>query len=88
MDNYLWFKSENPQFRYLKKVKMTAIFEDASEAAKLACESICDNLDSNFPLSEDKIPQLLEFIYKEIQPMVIEPEDKDNNAQDDKSPKA
>lgn len=88
MDNYLWFKAQNPQFLYLKKVRMTAIFEDASEAAKLACDPTCDNLDSNFPLSEDKIPQLLEFVYKEIQPMVIEPEDKDNNAQDDKSPKA
>lgn len=86
-DSYLWLKAENPQFIYLQKVRMTGIFEDPSEAAKLACEPECDNLDSKFPLSDDKVPQLLEFVYKELQLPVVEPEDKDNNAQDDKAPK-
>lgn len=86
-DNYLWLKSENPQFIYLQRIRMTGIFENAAEAAKLACEPTCDSLDSNFPLSDDKVPQLLEFVYKELQLPVVEPEDKDNNAQDDKAPK-
>ena len=86
-NNYLYLKSENPQFLYLRNIKMTGIFENAAEAAKLACESTCDSLDSNFPLSDDKVPQLLEFVYKELQVPVAEPEDKENNAQDDKSPK-
>jgi hypothetical protein len=86
-DRYLWLKAKNPQFLYLQKVRMTAIFENPSDAAKLACEQTCDSLDSAFPISEDKVPQLLEFIYKELQVPVVEPEDKDNNAQDDKAPK-
>lgn len=86
-DRYLWLKSENPQFLYLQKVRMTGIFENAAEAAKYACEPNCDNLDSTFPIADDKIPQLLEFVYKELQAPVVEPEDKDNNAQDDKAPK-
>jgi len=86
-DKYLYLKSENPQFIYLKDIKMTGIFENAAEAAKLACEPQCDSLDSEFPISDDKVPQLLEFVYKELQGPVIEPEDKDNNAQDDKAPK-
>lgn len=86
-DNYLWLKSENPQFIYLKKIKMTGIFENAAEAAKLACEPTCDSLDSTLPISDDKIPQLLELVYNELKAPVVEPEDKDNNAQDDKAPK-
>lgn len=86
-DRYLWLKAKNPQFLYLQKVRMTAIFENPSDAAKLACEPTCDSLDSAFPISEDKVPQLLEFVYKELQLPVVEPEDKDNNAQDDKAPK-
>lgn len=86
-NNYLYLKSTNPQFLYLQNIKMTGIFENAAEAAKLACEPNCDNLDSTFPLSDDKVPQLLEFVYKELQVPVVEPEDKDNNAQDDKAKK-
>lgn len=86
-DHYLWLKAENPQFLYLQKVRMTGIFDNAAEAAKLACEPTCDNLDSTFPIADDKVPQLLEFVYKELQAPVVEPEDKDNNAQDDKAPK-
>ena len=86
-DNYLYMKSENPQFIYIKNVKMTGIFENAAEAAKLACEPTCDNLDAAFPLSDDKVPQLLEFVYKELRGPAVEPEDKTNNAQDDKAPK-
>ena len=86
-NSYLYLKSENPQFIYLQKVKMTGIFENAADAAKLACEPTCDSLDSTFSIADDKVPQLIEFVYKELVPAVVEPEDKDNNAQDDKAPK-
>lgn len=84
---YLYMRSENPQFLYLQKVMMTGIFENAAEAAKLACEPTCDSLDSTFSIADDKVPQLLEFVYNELKATVVEPEDKDNNAQDDKAGK-
>ena len=37
-DSYLYFKSSNPQFLYLENVRMSAIFEDPEEAAKLECD--------------------------------------------------
>lgn len=87
-DNYLYLKSQNPQYLYLKDVKMKAVFEDPKEAAKLACEPTCDNLDSKFPLSEDKIPLLLEYVVKDLAPALTQPEDKQNDAQDETSTKA
>ena len=67
---------------------MKAVFEDPKEAAKLACEPTCDNLDSKFPLSEDKIPMLLEYVVKDLAPALTQPEDKQNDAQDETSTKA
>ena len=36
-DSYLYIKSDNPQMYYLKKVKVTGIFEDSTKVAELQC---------------------------------------------------
>ncbi len=84
-DNYLYFKSTNPQYLYLEKVKMTAIFEEAEKAAKLACENsdTCDILDMSFPLEEALISQVIQLAVKELSGALYKPEDSDNNASDD-----
>lgn len=85
-DNHLWFKSGNPQFLYLKKAKLTAIFEEASKAAELTCENedICDPMDAEFPLEEALIPDLINLIVTTITRTVSTPEDVINNANDDR----
>lgn len=91
-DHYLYFKSDNPQFQYLKKVSFTGIFEDTDKAAELSCEdkdndgnTVCDVLDKDFPIEEDLIPMLLELVIKQVLGATYRPADTANNAQDDTS---
>lgn len=87
-DNYLYFKSFNPQFLYLEKVRLTGIFENPEKAAELECnrdESSCDILDYEFPLEEALIPQLVSMVVKELGVGAYKPEDSTNDANDDLS---
>ena len=67
-DGYLYFKSSNPQFLYLEKVRMTGIFEDPDKAAELECDSNnnleCDVLDREFPLEEGLVASVIELVIK------------------------
>lgn len=87
-DKYLYFKSFNPQFLYLEKVRVTGIFEEADKAAELLCdkeEVACDILDTNFPIEDALVPQLIEVIVKSLQGPEYAPEDKNNDANDNLS---
>lgn len=84
-DNYLYFKSFNPQYLYLEKARLTGIFEEPEKAAELECnrdESTCDPMDMKFPLEEALIPQVVELVVKELSRPEYLPEDKQNNADD------
>ena len=88
-DGYLYFKSNNPQYLYMEQAKMTGIFENPEEVAKLSCEDneeeSCDILDKDFPLEEALVPVLIELCVKELSGAVYRPEDNRNNASDDLS---
>lgn len=87
-DDYLYFKSSNPQFLYLENVKMTGIFEDPDKAAELECDSEdkqCDVLDRNFPLEEGLVPSVIELVVKYLSGAVYRPKDSANNANDELS---
>lgn len=88
-DGYLYFKSSNPQFLYLKKVKMTGIFEDPDKAAELECDSNnnleCDVLDREFPLEEGLVASVIELVIKYLSGAVYRPKDQENDANDDLS---
>lgn len=91
-DQYLYFKSSNPQYLYLEKVRFTGIFEDPDKAAQLSCDNtdedgntICDIMDRDFPLEESLIPPLIGMIVKELAGPSWKPKDTDNNASDDLS---
>lgn len=86
IDNHLYLKSNNPQFLYLKKLKVSGIFEDSDKAKDLVCcddGSTCDVLDQTFPLQGDLIPQLIEFLVKELSGVLWRQSDKQNNSNDD-----
>ena len=88
-DDYLYLKSENPQYLYMKKLRMTAVFEDFEEAAQLACNedgvTVCDKLDAQFPIESAQVPVIIELVVKELLGVKYQPKDKNNNAADDAS---
>ena len=85
-DGYLYFKSWNPQFLYLEKVKFTAIFENAKEVSGLTCNgdegTACDFLDRTFPIEEALVPPLIELVVNELRKAEYAPSDEENNADD------
>lgn len=89
-DLHLYLNSSNPQFLYLKKLRMSAIFEDMDEAAGLLCDSdgesqSCDVLDMEFPIRDYLVPPLIELVVKELSGVKYQPKDNKNNADDDLS---
>ena len=85
-DFHLYLNSNNPQFFYLRKLRINAIFEDFEEAAKLACdqsENPCDILDMPFPIREYLVPMLIELVVKEVTGQALYKQDIRNNAADD-----
>ena len=89
-DLHLYLSSSNSQFLYLKKLRLSAIFEDFDEAADYLCDSegndaSCDVLDMEFPIREYLVPQLIDYVVRELTNSVYKPEDKRNNADDDLS---
>ena len=89
-DNYLYFKSFNPQFLYLEKVRMTGIFEDPQAASELQCSDengniVCDVLDRTFPIEDALIPPMVELVVKELLGAEYRPADETNDAKDNLS---
>jgi hypothetical protein len=84
-DNYLYFKSDNPQFLHLEKVKFTGIFQDPKDLIKLQCNegNPLDIMNADFPLEEALIPPVLELVIKDLLGASYRPEDINNNAKDD-----
>ena len=79
VDNHLYLKSSNPQFKHLEKVHITGIFENPTE---LLSENDAV-MDAKFPLEEALIPPVIELIVKELSSGILRPEDTENNAADD-----
>lgn len=85
---HLYLNSSNPQFFYLKELRMSAIFEDFDEAVDLLCDDGdgstegCDVLDSEFPIREYLVPPLIELVVKELSGFKYQKEDVQNNAKD------
>ena len=88
-DLHLYLNSSNPQFLYLKKLRMSAVFEDIEEAAGLICPdgdasgTACDVLDMEFPIREYLVPALIELVVNELTGTAFIKPDEKNNAKDD-----
>jgi hypothetical protein len=87
---HLYLKSSNPQFLYLKKIRMSATFEDLEEVAPLLCDEdggdkSCDVMEMDFPIREYLVPILIDLVVKELVGAEYKPEDEGNNAKDDLS---
>lgn len=89
-DLHLYLRSDNPQFLYLKKLRMLAVFEDFDEASDLLCDNegedtSCDVLDATFPIRDYLVPSLIELCEKELLGASYRPKDNVNSASDDLS---
>lgn len=89
-DDYLYLKSASPQYLYLEKVRMKAVFEDFEKAAQYACNDsgealVCDKLDMKFPIERALVPVLIEAVVKELLGASYRPKDSINNSEDDLS---
>lgn len=89
-DLHLYMNSNNPQFLYMKQLRMSAVFEDVDEASELLCDGDgnptgCDVLDMDFPIREYLVPTLIELVVKELTGAAYKPSDTVNNAKDDLS---
>lgn len=87
-DLHLYLKSNNPQFLYLKKLRMSAVFEDFDDVADYLCDDTgedisCDVLDAAFPIREYLVPALIELVVKELVGAEYKPVDEKNSASDD-----
>lgn len=89
-DQHLYLNSSNPQFLYLNKLRMSAVFEDFDDAADYLCDNegnstSCDVLNEEFPIREYLVPTLIEMVVKELVGAAYKPADRVNNANDDLS---
>lgn len=89
-DLHLYLTSSNPQFFYLKKLRMSAIFEDFDSVSDILCDSEgnpqgCDLLDMEFPIREHLVQPLIELVVKQLTGKEYAPQDIRNNASDDLS---
>lgn len=87
-DQHLYLYSNNPQFLYLKNLRMLAIFEDFDSATDLLCDSdgedtSCDIFDAIFPIRDYLVPTLIELCEKEILGVQYRIKEDRNNAADD-----
>ena len=86
-DGLLYLKSENPQFLYLKSIKLSSIFENPLEIVSLIDPINETNnksvLDIQIPIEANLIPLIKEMILKELNSSVYKPADENNNANDD-----
>ena len=86
-DLHFYLTSSNPQFRYLKKLRVSAIFEDFDLAADYLCNdsgqsAVCDVLDEEFPIRDYLVAPLIELVVKELTGSLYKVEDTKNNAAD------
>lgn len=92
-DNHLYIKSGNPQFMYLQKASLKAVFEDPekiyelqdAQASEAGEENIPDLLDRDFPLEDALLALCLQYVVKELNGSIYKPKDSENNAADDLS---
>lgn len=81
-DNYLYFKSSNPQYMYLEKVRLTGVFEDIDIESSCEEDTTCDILDKEFPIEAALTPAIIELVVKELRTAEFTPTDEINNADD------
>lgn len=89
-EHKVYLTSVNPQFKYLKSIKFTGIFEDPEALVEsgLMCDkegntNNCDILDQEIPVEESLIPTIIEMVMQLLARPTLTNQDDRNNAADD-----
>ena len=91
-DGHLYLTSNNPQHKYLDKIRITAVFDDAEGAINQSCdcedgscstEQNCDILEAEFPVEGFMVPLIVQRVVAELNSAEYRPDDEANNANDD-----
>jgi hypothetical protein len=87
-DGHLYLNSSNPEFMYLRQIRMNAVFEDFDKAADLLCDDdcnckSCDVLDMEFPIRDHLTAPLIELVVQQLVKGDQLPEEKRNNSDED-----
>jgi hypothetical protein len=80
-DKYLYFKSANPQHKYLENIQITSIFENPIEVYKLI-NPLEDPYDKSICMEDTLIADLINVLVKDLSPSLYLPEDKENDSND------
>lgn len=86
-DLHLYINGNNPQFLYMRKLRMSAIFDDIESVSELLCDPegedvACDTFDMEFPIRDYLVPTLIELVVKEISGTKYQKTDPRNDARD------
>jgi len=86
-DLHLYLNSSNPQFLYLKKLRISAVFDDFESVAGLLCDdegesTPCDVLDAEFPIRDHLVPPLIELVVKALNGSKFQSVDTKNDSKD------
>lgn len=84
-DSKLYLSGNNPNFKYLEKVSISAMFDNPIEALDMSCDeegNACDYMESKFPLESALIPVLINMVVEHLSITRDKPEDNINDASD------
>ena len=88
----VYLKSCNPLAYYLEEGTYRDIFTDPLEAAVSSEDyatsedgTLCDPMSVEFPLEDNLLPLVMQYVVKELSGGLYKPKDSENNANDDLS---
>lgn len=87
-DNKLYLKSQNHNFKYLKRVSIAGMLDNPKEALALSCDvngNPCDYMETEFPLESSLVSVLIDTVCNSLEGTVYRPEDDVNDASDNLS---
>lgn len=91
-DGKVYMKSCNPLAYYLREGTYRDIFADPLEAAADSGElgvdengNLCNPLEATFPLEDNLLPLVMQYVVKDLTGGLYKPKDDENNADDDLS---
>ena len=88
----VYMKSCNPMLYYMETATYRDIFSDPLEAAALSGEyevnaegKLCHPYEVGFPLEDNLLPLVMQYVVKDLSGGIYKPKDSENNADDDLS---
>lgn len=86
-DGRIYFYSKRDKFMLMSKVIARGVFESPSIANSMSCNSVCDDLDNEYPIEGYMIDDIVSLIRKDLIVTLQIPNDEKNDSRDDREEK-